>query len=88
MMTITSIEAQSDFEKLLDTAQHQPVAITRNGQVAAILVSPQEMPLLQEWEAARIHRLEAEAKFDAYFGEAQEPRSQAASGDVENSGGT
>ncbi len=67
MITIPLAEAQSRLSALLDTVQQQPVAITRDGQVAAILVSPQEMPLLQEWQAARIQRREAAAKFEEFF---------------------
>lgn len=67
MITVTLVEAQENLEKFLDTVHQQPVAIARNGEVAGILISPQEMPLLQEWQAARIQRQEAAARFEEFF---------------------
>jgi antitoxin Phd len=43
MVKMTSAEAQNQFGKLLDTAQREPVAITRHGRTAAFVVSPQDM---------------------------------------------
>ncbi len=47
MVTLTSTEAENDFGRLLDTAQREPVAITRDGQTAAYLISPEDMDDLQ-----------------------------------------
>jgi len=43
MITMTSVEAQNSFGKLLDTAQREVVTITRHGRPTAYIVSPQEM---------------------------------------------
>lgn len=43
MVKMTSAEAQNQFGKLIDTAQREPVAITRHGRTAAFVVSPQDM---------------------------------------------
>ena len=43
MITKTSAEAQNNFGQLLDTAQREPVAITRHGRPAAYVISPREM---------------------------------------------
>lgn len=53
MLTITSVEAQNRFGQLLDSAQREPVAITRRGRPAAYIISPQEMNELQEARSAR-----------------------------------
>ena len=43
MVTMTSKVAQNSFGQLLDTAQREPVAITRHGRPAAYVISPQVM---------------------------------------------
>ena len=43
MMTMTSVEAQNSFGKLLDTAQREAVTITRHGRPTAFVVSPKDM---------------------------------------------
>ncbi|MFA7405455.1 MAG: type II toxin-antitoxin system Phd/YefM family antitoxin [Pelobacteraceae bacterium] len=49
MRTMTSVEAQNHFGMLLDTAQREPVSITRRGRPVAYLFSPQEYEsLIQE----------------------------------------
>ena len=48
MVSITSVEAQNRFLQLLDTVKHEPVGITRDGQAAAFVVSPQDMDELLE----------------------------------------
>jgi len=46
---MTSVEAQNHFGMLLDTAQREPVSITRRGRPVAYLFSPQEYEsLIQE----------------------------------------
>ena len=64
MITLTSDEAESHFGQLLDTVQREPVSITRNGQVAAFVVSPQDM---QELQAARHNRSDTVAEFETFF---------------------
>jgi antitoxin Phd len=43
MVTMTSVEAQNSFGKLLDTVQREAVTITRHGRPTAFVVSPQDM---------------------------------------------
>jgi len=47
MITITAVEAQNRFGQLLDTAQREPVAITRHGRPVAMLMA------VEEFEARR-----------------------------------
>ena len=63
MATFTSVEAQNRFGQLLDTAQREPVTITRHGRTAAFLVSPQDMHELMD---ARNKRSKAVAEFEAW----------------------
>ena len=42
MQIMTSVEAQNHFGLLLDTAQREPVTITRRGRPVAYLLSPQK----------------------------------------------
>lgn len=53
MLTVTSVEAQNRFGQLLDSAQREPVAITRRGRPAAYIISSQEMDELLEARRAR-----------------------------------
>lgn len=46
MRTLTSVDAQNRFGELLDTAQREPVGITRRGRTVAFVVSPQEYEAL------------------------------------------
>jgi prevent-host-death family protein len=48
MRTMTSVEAQNHFGMLLDTAQREPVSITRRGRAVAYLFSPQEYEALKQ----------------------------------------
>lgn len=48
MKTMTSAEAQNHFGLLLDTAQREPVTITRRGRPVAYLFSPQVYEALME----------------------------------------
>ncbi|MGE4529853.1 MAG: type II toxin-antitoxin system Phd/YefM family antitoxin [Acidithiobacillus sp.] len=70
MITVTSVEAQNKFGQLLDTVQREPVVITRHGRATAFMVSPQDMQDLQDLQAARRHRSEAVAEFEAHFARA------------------
>lgn len=40
MITLTSLDAQSRFGELVDTAQREPVLITRRGRPISIMLSP------------------------------------------------
>jgi len=63
MITVTSVEAQNRFGQLLDTAQREPVTITRHGRTAAFIVSPQDM---DELINVRSKRSKAVAEFEAW----------------------
>jgi len=63
MITMTSAEAQNSFGKLLDTAQREPVAITRHGRPAAFVVSPADM---EEILAEKERRKKTVAAYDAW----------------------
>lgn len=64
MRTVTSVEAQNKFGELIDTAQREPVTITRRGRTVAYLLSPLDM---QELVDARQRRQKNLADFDAFF---------------------
>jgi len=59
MITKTSAEAQNQFGQLLDTAQREPVAITRHGRPAAFVISPQEMEDFQALRNAKRNQVAA-----------------------------
>jgi antitoxin Phd len=63
MITVTSADAQNRFGQLLDTAQREPVAITRHGRPTAFIVSPQEMEELLD---ARRKRSKAVSEVEAW----------------------
>jgi antitoxin Phd len=63
MIKMTSVEAQNQFGKLLDTAQREAVAITRHGRPTAFVVSLQEMEELLD---ARRRRGAAVAELEAW----------------------
>jgi antitoxin Phd len=67
MKTMTSAEAQNRFGQLLDTAQREPVAITRHGRPAAFIVSAQEM---EELLNARRKRSQGVADLEAWSAQA------------------
>lgn len=46
MLTVTSVQAQNQFGKLLDLAQRGPVGITRHGRAAGYLIAPPDMERL------------------------------------------
>jgi prevent-host-death family protein len=48
MRTMTSVEAQNHFGLLLDSAQREPIIITRRGRPVAYLFSPQEYEALTQ----------------------------------------
>lgn len=63
MITVSSMEAQNRFGKLLDTVQREPVTVTRHGRTAAFIISPRDMQDLQD---ARRKRSAAIDAFDAW----------------------
>ena len=69
MVTMTSVEAQNGFGKLLDTVQREAVAITRHGRPTAFVVSPRDMEELLD---ARQRRSSAVADLEAWRAEAEE----------------
>jgi prevent-host-death family protein len=79
---MTSVEAQNRFGHLLDTAQREPVAITRHGRPTAFIVSPQEMEELLD---ARRKRSKAVADLESWSASAKRklsPAQAAASADL------
>jgi len=68
MKTMTSVEAQNSFGRLLDTVQREPVAITRHGRPTAFIVSPEEMDGLLD---VRRRRSEAVADLEAWRAQAE-----------------
>lgn len=40
MLTMTAGEAEHNFAKLLDSSQHEPVMVTRQGHPVSIVISP------------------------------------------------
>lgn len=63
MRTVTSVEAQNRFGELLDSAQREPVTITRRGRTVAYVLSPQDMQNLLEGRKLRDN---AVAAYEAY----------------------
>jgi antitoxin Phd len=74
MVTMTSVEAQNSFGKLLDTVQREAVTITRHGRPTAFVVSPQDMEELLD---SRRKRSGAVADLEAWREEARQRSTQA-----------
>ena len=68
MKTMTSVEAQHGFGRLLDAAQREPISITRHGRPAVFVVSPRDMEDLLD---ARRRGSEAVADFEAWRAQAE-----------------
>jgi prevent-host-death family protein len=66
MITVTSVEAQNRFGRLLDAVQREPITITRNGRTAAFIVSPQDMEDLANARSKRSKRSKAVAEFESW----------------------
>lgn len=75
MITMTSAEAQNRFGQLLDTAQREPVAITRHGRPAAFVVSPSDMEEILREKQRRKKAVEA---YDAWRARADKELTPAA----------
>jgi prevent-host-death family protein len=52
MRTISSVEAQNRFGELLDSAQREPISITRRGRPIAFVLSPHEYEALSQGQKA------------------------------------
>lgn len=76
MITVTSVEAQNRFGQLLDSAQREPVVVTRHGRAAAFIVSPQDMDDIMD---ARARRTRALTEFEAWSQRAEQAARPAAS---------
>jgi prevent-host-death family protein len=63
MLTITSVEAQNRFGQLLDTAQREPITITRRGRPVAMLMAVAEFEQRQPPGAAARAARQAVAAF-------------------------
>lgn len=70
MVTVTSAEAQNRFGQLLDTAQREPVAITRHGRATAFVVSAHEMQ-----ELLKARRRAAAAELETWGARARKSQS-------------
>jgi antitoxin Phd len=75
MITVTSVEAQNRFGQLLDSAQREPVVVTRHGRAAAFIVSPQDMDDIMD---ARARRTRALTEFEAWSKRAEQAARPAA----------
>ena len=64
MRIVTSVEAQNRFGELLDSAQREPVTITRRGRTVAFILSPEDMKDLLD---VRHTREPAVTEFEAFF---------------------
>lgn len=56
MITITAVEAQNRFGQLLDTAQREPITITRHGRPIAMLMAVEEFQARQQPDGAAAAR--------------------------------
>ena len=70
MRTVTSVEARNRFGELIDSAQREPVTITRRGRPVAFVFSPEDLKTLLL--SSRL-RDRAKADFEAFFASA-DPR--------------
>ena len=75
MATMTSVDAQNHFGQLLESAQREPVVITRHGRPAAFVVSASEMADLVE---LRRRRKQAAREFAAWRRQAKKTTRRAA----------
>ena len=51
MLTLTSVEAQIRFGQLIDTAQREPITVTRRGRPVLMLLAVQDYNALQNKQA-------------------------------------
>jgi len=74
MITMTSVEAQNGFGKLMDLAQREAISITRHGRPAVFVVSHADMEELLD---ARRKRSEAVAELEEWSARAKKSQSPA-----------
>jgi antitoxin Phd len=74
MIKVTSVEAQNRFGQLIDSAQREPITVTRHGRPAAFIVSPRDMEELLD---SRRRRSRAVAELEAWAAQAAQSRSAA-----------
>ena len=72
---MTSVEARNRFREVLDTAQREPIAITRHGSPTAFIISARDM---RELLNARQRRGKAVAEMDAWSARAKNRATAAA----------
>jgi prevent-host-death family protein len=74
MITMTSVQAQNSFGKLIDLAQREAVSITRHGRPAVFVVSHADMEDLLD---VRRKRSAAVAEFEEWSARAKKSQSPA-----------
>jgi prevent-host-death family protein len=65
MITVTAVEAQNRFGRLIDMAQREAVAVTRHGRPAAFIVSPKDMEELLDSRSRRSRAVADLKEWDA-----------------------
>ena len=68
MRTMSAKEAKDAFGLLLDTAQREPVTITKKGREVAVLVSKTDFERLEALEDAYWGALAKEARKEGFVG--------------------
>ena len=68
MRTMSAKEAKDGFGLLLDTAQREPVTITKKGREVAVLVSKADFERLEALEDAYWGRRAEEARKEGFVG--------------------
>jgi prevent-host-death family protein len=56
MKTITALEAKTRFGEVLETAQRQPVSITRNGRPSVVMISAESYQRRQRMARERLRQ--------------------------------
>lgn len=64
MITLTSTDAQNRFGEVMDTAQREPIIITRRGRPLVFIISPDELTKLF---SSQERRDKAAAVYEAYI---------------------
>ena len=54
MQTVTTQEAQSHFGEFIDRVKHEPVSVTRRGQVVGVMISPEDYEAIRGFYADRL----------------------------------
>ncbi len=68
MKTVTAKEARIRFGEVLESAQHEPVRISKNGRPYAVILSAREHDALVALEDAYWLKRAKEAEKDGYLG--------------------